>query len=302
MWSSIGAGSAAPIVLASTKPLHSIAASVTEGVSAPLLLIDGVSSPHLFQLKPSHIKAISGSDIVLWAGRGVERFIPSMIDNFAPHAASVELALIPGMTHHQSRATAQGFRFDQDQDAPGASVRPSSETLDYHLWFDPENAKRLADTLADELGSIDPPNVDRYRANADSFKHKLEDTLAEIALVMESIKGRPYLIYHDSLQYFEKAFGMGEAIVVTSQPQVQAGAKRIKQLHQQVASLTPGCLLAEVQFQSSALDVLIDELELRRVSIDPVASSFESGAALYTDWLRQTASDIATCLSSSDKE
>ena len=40
-------------VVASIKPIHSLISYVMDGVGTPGLLVDGSSSPHTFQLKPS---------------------------------------------------------------------------------------------------------------------------------------------------------------------------------------------------------------------------------------------------------
>ena len=92
-----------PVVLATTRPLHSIAAYVTDGVSEARLLIDGSLSPHVFQLKPSHVRAVRDADIILWAGEGVERFIPSMLKNFAADTSAIELAALPEVVTYHSR-------------------------------------------------------------------------------------------------------------------------------------------------------------------------------------------------------
>ena len=40
--------SAAPAVVATTKPIHSLVAAVMEGVAEPDLLVDGAASPHTY--------------------------------------------------------------------------------------------------------------------------------------------------------------------------------------------------------------------------------------------------------------
>jgi zinc transport system substrate-binding protein len=53
-------------VIASIKPLHSLISYVMDGVGTPDLLVDGSSSPHTFQLKPSHATMLQEADIVFW--------------------------------------------------------------------------------------------------------------------------------------------------------------------------------------------------------------------------------------------
>ena len=271
-----------PVVLATTRPLHSIAAYVTDGVSEARLLIDGSLSPHVFQLKPSHVRAVRDADIILWAGEGVERFIPSMLKNFAADTSAIELAALPEVVTYHSRGS-------------GDDHTHNHESIDFHLWTHPANAELLAFALADQLAMLDAANQQTYRANAAAFAAELNDAVKDVEKILAVVQGKNYLIYHDSLQYFEKAFGLGEAIIVTAQPQVQAGAKRIRKLQAEVEANNVACILAELQFRSPAIDVLASDLQVQTVRIDPLASTIDSGPSLYINWMRETASSIAGC-------
>ena len=271
-----------PVVLATTRPLHSIAAYVTDGVSEARLLIDGSLSPHVFQLKPSHVRAVRDADIILWAGEGVERFIPSMLKNFAADTSAIELAALPEVVTYHSRGS-------------GDDHTHNHESIDFHLWTHPANAELLAFALADQLAMLDAANQQTYRANAAAFAAELNDAVKDVEKILAVAQGKNYLIYHDSLQYFEKAFGLGEAIIVTAQPQVQAGAKRIRKLQADVEANNVACILAELQFRSPGIDVLASDLQVQTVRIDPLASTLDSGPSLYINWMRETASSIAGC-------
>lgn len=288
------AQSSPPVVLATTKPLHSIAAYVTDGVSDARLLLEGGLSPHVLQLKPSHIRAVSGADVVIWAGDGVERFVPSMLEKFAPDAINLEFAVLPSVITYPSRGVDRDFRASAKSEDDDHNHE--HHEIDYHVWLQPANAKLLALALAEQLAAIDVVNAKTYRANADALVTELDSTVKAVKQILANASGRQYLIYHDSLQYFEKAFDLGEAIIVTSQPQVQAGARRIRKLQAQVDQSKVSCILAEQQFRSPALAVLADDLNLRSMKIDPLASEFASGPALYTQWLTKTAETIAACV------
>ena len=66
---------AAPKVVVSIKPLHSLAARVTDGVTAPRLLIAGAASPHSYSLKPSDMTALEEAGVVFWLGPAFEAFL-----------------------------------------------------------------------------------------------------------------------------------------------------------------------------------------------------------------------------------
>ncbi len=78
-------------VVASIKPIHSLISYVMDGVGTPGLLVDGSSSPHTFQLKPSHATMLQEADIVFWIGEDLESFLETPLESIAKDAKQVTL-------------------------------------------------------------------------------------------------------------------------------------------------------------------------------------------------------------------
>ena len=275
-----------PRVLATLKPLHSIVFAVTDGISEPDLLLEGNISPHLFQVKPSHIRSVSDADVIVWAGEGVERFLPSMIKNFNPDAQSFSM-LDHTEIHYLARDKHSGHDHDHGE-------------VDSHFWLDPQNAITLAKVLADELSRLDPHHAAQYKSNTDAFTLRIESATVAVRELLSAAAGSRYLIYHDSLQYLERAFGLGDAIIVAPQPQVQAGGKRLRELHSAVEDQQVGCLIAEPQFRSSVVAGVAEDLGVQTVLIDPLATEYSTGKDLYPDWLLDITTILAECFASAN--
>src|SRR6218665_118247 len=93
-----GTALAAPSVVASTKPVHSLVSAVMAGVGEPVLLVKGAASPHTYSLRPSDASALESADIVFWTGHGMELFLGDALETLATGATVVELADAPGIT------------------------------------------------------------------------------------------------------------------------------------------------------------------------------------------------------------
>lgn len=89
---------AAPNVVASIKPLHSLVSAVMQGVGEPHLIVKGGASPHTFSLRPSDAEALSAADLVVWVGPDIENFLEGAIENLAPGAHVIEANELNGMT------------------------------------------------------------------------------------------------------------------------------------------------------------------------------------------------------------
>ena len=78
-------------VIASIKPLHSLVSYVMDGVGKPGILVDGSSSPHTFQLKPSHAEMLQEADIIFWIGEDLESFLESPLESIATNSKHIAL-------------------------------------------------------------------------------------------------------------------------------------------------------------------------------------------------------------------
>ncbi|MCW5696911.1 MAG: zinc ABC transporter substrate-binding protein [Bauldia sp.] len=88
---------AGPVVV-TIKPIHSLVATVMEGVGEPVLLLSGAASPHTYSLRPSDARALASAAVVFWVGPGLEAFLTDSLATLAPRASHVALAQSPGLS------------------------------------------------------------------------------------------------------------------------------------------------------------------------------------------------------------
>jgi zinc transport system substrate-binding protein len=88
---------AAPDVVVSIKPIHSLVAGVMQGVGEPQLIVDGAASPHTYSMRPSNARAIENADMVFWIGPNMEAFLDKPLDALGQSAIVVSLGDAPGL-------------------------------------------------------------------------------------------------------------------------------------------------------------------------------------------------------------
>src|SRR5258705_173372 len=99
---------AAPNVLVSIKPLHSIVAAVMDGAGAPELLLTGVASPHSYALKPSDARKIARAEVIFWTGPVLETFLETPLANLCRGARIVALGDAKGVMRLPARIKGAG--------------------------------------------------------------------------------------------------------------------------------------------------------------------------------------------------
>ena len=172
-------------VVASIKPIHSLASYLMDGIAKPDLIVDGYASPHGFALKPSHAKMLQNADIVFWVGEDLENFLEKPLSSIAKKAEKIELLEVKGLNKlkfrernifddhedhedhddhghkkkddhddhdHDSHAKKKDGHDDHD-DHDGHEGHNHGE-FDPHIWLDPINAKVILFEMSKHLSLI----------------------------------------------------------------------------------------------------------------------------------------------------
>ncbi|OCJ05842.1 zinc ABC transporter substrate-binding protein [Agrobacterium sp. 13-626] len=285
----------APDVVVSIKPIHSLVAAIMDGVGTPELIVDGAASPHTYALKPSNAKALEAAKVVFWVGPGMETFLEKPLSALGANALVVELDKAPGITKLKFREGG-AFEADDDGDEPTDHDHDHGE-FDTHLWLDPHNAKAMTAEITTTFVAADPANALTYEANQKALDDSLDALDAEIASTLAPVKSKPFIVFHDAYQYFERRYGVRVAGSITVSPESIPGAQRISEIHGKVAELGATCVFAEPQFEPKLVNVVLEGTSAKSGVLDPEAATLPQGPDLYFDLMRGIANSLKTCLS-----
>ena len=291
---------AAPQVVVSIKPIHSLVASIMRGIAEPELILKGAGSPHTYQLKPADAQLLQNADLVFWVGPELEKFLEKPIESLSSDARIVELDDAPGLARLPMR---EGGAFephdDGDEDENHAEEGHDHHHGEYdaHIWLNTGNAKALAEAITAALGEADPANAPRYAANLATLEGNLDALSAELKTTVAPVRDKPIVVFHDAYQYFEKEFGIHVAGSITVSPETLPGAARISEIHEKLKTLGTSCVFAEPQFEPKLIDVVLEGTTAKSGTLDPEAATLPEGPDLYFELMRGLAGSIRTCLS-----
>ncbi|MCG6858821.1 MAG: zinc ABC transporter substrate-binding protein [Salaquimonas sp.] len=285
-------GQAAPKVVASIKPIHSLVASVMQGVGTPDLIVEGASSPHTYALRPSQASEIEQADVVFWVGHELEPFLEKPLESLGGNAEVVELADVHGLTLLSPR---EGGAFEPHRHDANEHDNAHGET-DPHIWLDPHNAAAMLPVIEETLARTDPANAATYRTNAEKTATRLNDLERKIDAVVTPVKDKPFIVFHDAYHYFENRFGLAAAGSITVSPEVAPGAERITQIRAKLADTHAACVFAEPQFEPKIISVVIEGSSARSGVLDPLGATLEPGPDLYFKVLDNLAGSFRDCL------
>ena len=282
-----GPALAAPVVVASIKPIHSLVAAVMQGAGTPELIVSGASSPHTYALKPSNAVHLQRADLVVWVGPDLENFL---ISPLATLSADEKLLTLEDVKGIQTLTPRVGGTFEVDDDGDQAG------RIDPHIWLDPLNAKVMVDAIAERLSAIDPDNAELYGANAKAEDARLDALVAQTRADLAPIAGKPYVVFHDAYHYFENRFGLSAAGSIVVEPDVAPGVQRMRQIKAKVEELGATCVFSEPEFEPRLVDTLIEGTAAKKGVLDPLGAAIPEGPDQYFSLIRALSGSLVACL------
>ncbi|WP_162150926.1 zinc ABC transporter substrate-binding protein [Ahrensia sp. 13_GOM-1096m] len=327
---------AAPKVVASIAPIHSLVSMVMGDVAEPELLLNANVSPHDFSLKPSDARAIQNADVVFWVGPALEAFLAKPLEALDSKDTNVALIDAKGLTlldfrdgekiaaagahkdghehedddKHEGEHDAKHEHDDDDKEKhedkheeahghEGHSHHGHTHVGDHdpHIWLDPHNAAVMLEAIAMHLEGIDPENAETYRNNAQNALIEIQSLETKISAELSNVGKKSFVAFHDGTQYFEARFGLNAKGLLLDNPEVSASAARMKSLREVLQTEDVACIFSETQFNSDVTATLTEGLNVKVEVLDPLGAGIETGAGLYGELLTKLTGSFQRCLS-----
>lgn len=141
-----------------------------ENADVTMLLDKGVDL-HSFQPTVDDIMKIATCDMFIYVGGESDGWVVDALKE-AVNKDMVVINLLDVLGDRvKAEEIVEGMEAEEEEEE---AEDGEEEEYDEHVWLSLRNAEILTDAIADGLAKIDPDNADSYRANADSYKGKLD--------------------------------------------------------------------------------------------------------------------------------
>jgi len=316
-------------VVASIKPIHSLASYLMDGVAKPDLIVDGYASPHGFALKPSHAKMLQNADIVFWIGEDLENFLEKPLDSIAKKAEKIELLEIKGLNKlkfrernifddhddhghddhghkkkddHDDHAKKEDDHDDHDHkkkddhddhdDHDGHEGHHHGEH-DPHIWLDPINAKVILNEMVEHLIENDAKNATTYKSNLEKALKDIDKLTIEVMTDLN--QSTSSIVFHDAYQYFEKRFNVNVLGAFTVNTDVMPGAEQLAEIREVIEHDKVACIFSEPQFNPDIINAVAKDMDIKTGVLDPLGATLSPGKTLYFDLIKNMSKSFKGC-------
>ena len=302
-------------VVTSIKPLHSLTSYIMEGVGEPGLIIDGVASPHNFQIKPSHAKMLQKADLVIWVGEDLESFLPTALKSIPKNSVVFPLLEQSGLKKlkfreknifegHDDHGHDEHGKKEDDHDEHAEKEEGHDDhghdehghahgEYDPHIWLDPLNAKVILNEMAEHL-------IEKDQKNASVYKNNLKKALKDLDKLTKDVKSElnkdfKSIVFHDAYQYFEKRFDVNVMGTFTVNTDVMPGAEQLSEIREIIEHDKVTCVFSEPQFNPDIINAVAKDMNIKTGILDPLGATLNPGKDLYFDLIRNMSKSFKGC-------
>ena len=280
-------------VVASIKPIHSLASYLMDGIAKPDLIVDGYASPHGFAMKPSHAKMLQNADLIFWVGEDLESFLEKPLSSIAKKAEKIELMETKGLQVLKFRERNIFDEHDHDDHGHDDHDGHAHGEFDPHIWLDPINAKAMLNEMAEHLIENDPKNEAKYKSNLAKALQEIDKLTIDVMTDLSSSVAS--IVFHDAYQYFEKRFNVNILGAFTVNTDVMPGAEQLAEIREIIEHDKVACVFSEPQFNPDIIKAVAKDMNIKTGVVDPLGATLDPGKDLYFNLIRNMSASFKGC-------
>ena len=186
---------------------------------------------------------------------------------------------------------------DHDKHAKKHDDHDDHQTKDdVHIWLSPDNAIKIINKANKVLSLYYPQNAKIYDENTKIMIDKINKLKAELTKDLAPIKDKPYVVFHDAYQYFEKAFGLNAVGSVALEGDIASSPKQVSYIKEKIVKLKASCVFQEPQFDSKLVKIVVEGTNAQIGTLDPLGVGIKDEKDFYLQLLRNMAKSLKECL------
>ncbi len=276
-------------IVTDIAPVQALVAEIAAGMQKPRRLIPLAMTPHDFSLRPSDMRALGQADLIVWLG---PQSTPALRKPLARAETARRVLTLNAVAGVQLLPLRKPGLF-ADRRATAVPGRP--EAVDPHSWLSPGNLHIWAVEIAARMSALDAENAARYQDNLAMFLRRLTQAQRDIGAELRPPLA-PFVLFHDSYQYFERAFGLVPMGALTTGDMETGSLGLMAALRNAIRNQPGACVLVPSPPQARQAAPLRARPDTRLAIVDPLGRDIAPADYTPTMLLRRIAAQMASCL------
>ena len=293
-------------VISTIQPINSLVSAVIGNTGKSITIIPSEQSPHDFKLKPSDVKVLQNGNIIFYVSNHLESSITKVFKNLPKNIKLINLMEESGVNHLAIRDNDAWERHDHhghddhdDHDKHGKKHDDHDDHEkedDVHVWLSPDNAIKIVQKVNKVLSLYFPENSKIYNDNTTKFIDKIRNLKMELVKELSPIKNKPYIVFHDAYQYFEKTFELNAVGSVALEGDIASSPKQISFIKDKIVKSKALCVFQEPQFDSKLVKIVVEGTDAKIGTLDPLGVNISENKDFYLQLITNMAKSLKECL------
>ena len=256
-----------PVLVVSIEPQRFMLEQLAGPNYRIVVLMPGGENPETFELPVSRHIEVDTARAVFTVG--YLPFEQSLADSGKAHIVSTTAGIVPIYGTH-SHTTASGHTH-------------THRSADPHLWTSVRNARAICQAMTDELIRLCPDSAAVYQARLDKYTAHLDSLDAAFAARLSAAGVRSFLVWHPSLSYFARDYGLNQISV--SQHNKDLSPAALRQVIDNAAASGARVLFNQREYDARQVETIGQAIGARVVEFNPGNYDWETELTLVVDEL-----------------
>jgi zinc transport system substrate-binding protein len=287
-------------VVTTIFPIYDLTRRIAGPDADVIQLEPGERSPHQYTAAGAgDADRVAGASLAVMVGLDLDAWLQPVMTQVAPKARVLRLAdRVP--TLPRTPGLGDGPQPKRGGKAPpGAESTPSPDTIDVHVWLDPQRALLMARAISDELCRADPSHAAGFRTRSLELTKSLEALDKELEARTAAWKQKTFVTLHDSFRYYAARYHLEVAAAVESRPGVRPPTRYEQVVLERLREKGAGGVFGEPQLDSLPAKVVAHAAQLPYGVLDPLGGtpgvdSYEALLRADTDVLEKALGPAAS--------
>lgn len=275
-------------ILVTIKPLYSLVAHLTEGISSPVLLMKQTQSPHHYNMRPSERQLLNNARMIIWLGPQMESYLSKIIQQ------QNNAVVITALHADKLKLLSRRRKHSHDGHDDTSRLKPEPHMIDPHVWLSTHNAVIISQQIAAALIADDPINADAYKKNLRLLLEKIQQTKDFIKTTLKNNK-QAFIAFHDAFQYFEEENGLNYIDSVSYDDETSASLKQLGQIMSHIEEDNIRCLVYQDP-KPAIINALTKQTTIKATALDPLGLNIKNDKNAWFDIMRKLAVNFDQCL------
>lgn len=142
-------------------------------------------------------------------------------------------------------------------------------SVDPHIWTSISGARVIAQNTYQALVKLDPENQEAYQAGYQRLLEEIDSTEAEMKPLLQPLAGTAFIIYHPTLTYFAREFGLQQLCIELDGK--EPSPAQLKQLLETATQSGAKVVFVQQEFDQKNAELIAKETGCRLVTINPLS-------------------------------